>query len=126
MLNNLLVDCPKRILLSRAEENLCDGNLFDLEDDSTSLCVEFPAPKALLNLAAWQAYYGFDLHGAQARISASFNPETLELYLEVQGKIPQALPVSALHGEWDDLNPGPIKFEPGQNIYRFGVSKGLS
>ena len=88
VLNNLFVRCPQRILFSRTEENRSDGNLFDERDDATSLCIEHPEPQALLNLAAWREYYGYDTHGGQAAIVAEFDPETLQLSLEVSGDIP--------------------------------------
>jgi hypothetical protein len=118
VLNNLIVDCPKRILLSRAQDNVCDGNLYDQEDDPVSLCVEYPAPKALVNLAAWQKYFGFDQHGLQTRLSADFDPQELVLTLDVEGEVPPAVQVEAFLAEWAGQTPGPVKVERGRHTYR--------
>jgi hypothetical protein len=72
---NVFAGCAKRILLGRAEENMCDDNLFDAENDRGALCVYRPEPAAVLNLAAWRKYYGFDRRSRQAAIKASFDVE---------------------------------------------------
>jgi hypothetical protein len=119
VLNNLFFDCPKRILFARAADNQSDGNLFSKADDDVSLCVVYPSPESKLNLAAWQEYFGFDVHGAQLLMQASFDPEKLELTLEISGQIPQALPVEALHGEKAPGTPGPFTLQEGRQILKF-------
>jgi hypothetical protein len=118
VLNNIVVGCPQRVFFGRAADNLCDGNLYDKRDDSTSLCVATPEPRALLNLAAWQTYYGFDRHGGQARIEANFDPETLLLTLSVAGDIPPSILVPELPDQGEGLSPGPLALEPGRRVYR--------
>ena len=121
VLNNLFVQCPQRILFSRAEHNEADGNLYDARDDETSLCVEHPEPQALMNLAAWREYYGYDTHGGQAEIEAEFDPETLQLTLEVQGDAPSGVVVPAFHDGRAGAAPGPVELAPGKQTCRIRV-----
>ena len=118
VMNNLLVECPRRVFFGRSADNQCDGNLYDERDDLTSLCVAHPEPRALLNLEAWQAYYGFDLHGGQARIEADFDPETLLLTLSIAGDVPASAPVPELWTKGEGLSPGPLALEPGRRTYK--------
>jgi len=111
VLNNVFVRCPRRILLGRAEENTSDGNLFDVADDPTSFRIMSPEPKATLNLAAWQEYFGFDLHSSQAEIQAEFDPDRLELTWRIRGPLPQCQPVEALHERFPRPCPGPFDEE---------------
>jgi len=119
VMNNMIVDCPKRILLSQVADNVCDGNLFDERDDATSLCVEYPQPRALLDLEAWRTYYGYDMHGGQARIDAGFDPETGLLNLSIAGDVPRSLAVPGMYVEGERQSPGPLALEPGRRVYRF-------
>jgi len=118
VLNNVFVECPKRIMFSRVEDNQSDGNLFDRRDDTTSLCVEYPEPQALVNLSAWQRYYGLDENSRQAQIEADFDPETLKLTPKVDGEVPQCKPVAELHDEDIIVSPGPVNVKPGQQEYQ--------
>jgi hypothetical protein len=118
VMNNIVVDCRKRVFLGRAADNLCDGNLYDEHDDRTSLCIAHPEPRALLDLKAWQTYYGFDVHGGQARIEADFDPETLLLTLSIAGEVPTSVPVPDVYVEGEGLSPGPLALEPGRRVYR--------
>jgi hypothetical protein len=119
VLNNLFVCCPQRILFARAEDNASDGNLFEEDDDAVSLCIEHPEPRALLDLDAWQRYYGFDRHGGQAGIEASFDPQTLLLTLSITGAVPPSVEVSELYVKGAGLSPGPLDLEPGRRAYKF-------
>lgn len=105
VLNNIFVDCPKRILFSRAESNFSDGNLFDRKDDATSLTMQFPSPESRVNLAGWQEFYGFDQHGAQAEIAADFDVEALELKLTIEGDQPQPVEVPELGTKETKVGP---------------------
>jgi hypothetical protein len=118
VMNNIIVGCPRRVLFGRAADNLCDGNLYDERDDRTSLCIASPEPRALLNLEAWQTYYGFDLHGDQARIDADFDPETLLLTLSIAGEVPTSVAIPGLYVEGEGLSPGPLALEPGRRVYK--------
>jgi hypothetical protein len=123
VLNNVFVECPKRIMLSRVEDNQSDGNLFDQRDDTTSLCVEYPEPQALVNLSAWQEYYGLDKNSQHARIEADFDPESLTLTLMVDGEIPECKPVAELHNGDAVRSPGPVKIKPGRQEYQFHAGR---
>jgi hypothetical protein len=118
ILNNVFFKCPKRLLFSRREDNQSDGNLFDGRDDSTSLCVEYPQPPALLNLDAWQEYYGFDRNSRQTSIEAEFNPEALTLTLKVEGDMPTGTAVKELHADIQTHSPGPVNLKQGQREYQ--------
>jgi hypothetical protein len=110
-LNNVFCQCPKRILFARADDVVSDGNLFDAADDAVSLCIRSPEPQALLNLAAWQTYYGLDKNSTQAQIEADFDPEKLELTWKVDGAVPTVQPVEALHEKVPRSAPGPFSTE---------------
>jgi hypothetical protein len=117
LLNNLVVRAAGRILLSRTEENICEGNLYDTAGDATSFCVQYPAPQAVLDLAAWQEYYGFDRQGGQAEIRAEFNPEKLEVTLDIQGEILAGAAVPEI-GQPAGMTPGPFPLRSGKKTYR--------
>ena len=121
VLNNVLTGCPKRVLLSKAEDNQCNGNLYDDRDDYNSLCVQFPAPKARLNLESWQRNFGYDLQGGQVRVTAAFNPKEMTLELEIQGEIPPAVYVSCLHKQ--GTTPGPWPLKPGHQVFQIQAGK---
>ena len=118
VLNNIFVECPKRIMFSRVADNQSDGNLFDQRNDIISLCVQYPEPQALVNLAAWQEYYGLDKSSQHARMEADFDPETLTLTLMVDGEIPKCKPVVGLHTVDAAPSPGPLKIVAGQQEYQ--------
>ena len=118
ILNNVFVECPKRILFSLSEDNQSDGNLFDERNDSTSLCVESPAPSSILNLDAWQEYYGFDKNSRQAQLEADFNQETLVLTLTFEGDIPMCAAVEELHDDAHTRSPGPVDLKQSQEEYQ--------
>jgi hypothetical protein len=105
-------------MFSRTEDNQSDGNLFDQRNDVTSLCVEYPEPQALVNLSAWQTYYGLDRNSRNAQIEADFDPKSLTLTLIVDGEIPECKPVAELHDGDAIQSPGPVKIEPGRQQYQ--------
>jgi hypothetical protein len=126
-LNNMIDECRKRVLFQRVEENASDGNLFDWRGDGTSFCVAVPAPEVILNLAAWQEYYGFDVNSTQGGIEAEFDPETLELSCRFEGELPARQPVEAMHGAEAGMGPGPFTADQwretpsgGEGTRRFG------
>ena len=118
VLNNVFVECPKRILFARAADNVSDGNLFDERDARASLCIEFPEPKAMLNLSAWQEFYGLDPNGRQARIEADFDSETLVLILMVEGEMPACTPIEELYDDREGRSSGPVELEQGRRECR--------
>ena len=123
VLNNVFVECAKRIMFSRIEDNQSDGNLFDERNDRISLCIEYPDPQTLVDLSAWQQYYGLDKNGRQARIEANFDPETLVLTLMVDGEIPECKPVPEMHDGDAVRSPGPVKIETGQQEYQIRAGR---
>ncbi|MDQ1327035.1 MAG: hypothetical protein QG641_315, partial [Candidatus Poribacteria bacterium] len=116
VMNNIFVECPKRILFSRVEDNQSNGNLFDQRNDSVSLCIEYPEPQALVNISAWQRYYGLDKNSTQAKIEADFDPETLVLTMIVDGEMPDCKPMTELHDE-NAVSPGPVEIKSGRQEY---------
>ena len=88
VLRNVFVECPRRILFGRADENTSQGNLFDVRDDPGSLCIQYPEPSAVVDFEAWREYCGLDTEGSQARIEASFDPQALELTFRIEGEPP--------------------------------------
>lgn len=114
ILNNILVGCPDRILLSRVKGNACDGNLYDERDDFASFTIEYPKPDGIVHLKGWQEYYGFDLNAAQRKITATFDPETLALSVAVDGDLPTCVPVPELHEAETAASPGPYALDDGK------------
>jgi hypothetical protein len=117
VLNNVLVNCSKRILFARAEANRSDGNLFDSRRDAESFCVQYPAPQAVLDLGAWQAHYGFDRRGTQGAVNATFDPDRLEVTLCMTGDPPRGVEVPEI-GVPEGTTPGPFELKPGRNAYQ--------
>ena len=121
--NNVVYNTAKRVLISRAENNECDGNLYSCNtstDDGRSFLVQYPAPKAILNFSAWQEHYGWDKLGAQIPMTASFDPEKLILKIEVGEEVttlgqPENVPLGVL----DDVGIGPLSI--GENIFKLNA-----
>ncbi len=107
VLNNVFFECPKRIMFSRIADNQSDCNLFDQRNNDISLCAE--TTDNLLDLSAWQRFYGLDKNSMQTVIEANFDPETLEFNCKYEGEIPKCLPVPELYG-FGSESPGP--YEP--------------
>ena len=125
VLNNIFVACPKRILLSRVGDNVSDGNLFDARDDAESFLVEHPGPHAVLDLEAWQEYYGLDRASTQARVEADFDGRRLVLTLEVEREMPSCAPVPELGLEEAPASPGPFDLKPGRQVYELPPKKAI-
>jgi len=113
VLNNIFIECPKRILFGRHADNSSDGNLFDIANGAASLCIRYPDPEVLVNLEGWAEYYGLDTHAAQAKMDAEFCPESLELTFEADGEMPECQVVEAMQDE-PGLPPGPFGQEQWQ------------
>ena len=109
--NNLLVATPKRVVLGMTRENACDGNVYDARNDNASLCIESPAPKVSVDLAAWRDFFGYDGAGAQVPLEGRFDAASLQLQLAVQGDLPRPVEVQALHGDPDYPLAGPLSQE---------------
>lgn len=123
VLNNVIYNAAKRVLISRKENNECDGNLYScrgMQDDARSFLIQYPGPEAVLNLSAWQEHYGFDQHGGRANFEAEFDRDNLTLTLQVNEEItclglPEKLPVGVL----DDVGIGPMMI--GKNVYKLNA-----
>ncbi|MBN2047038.1 MAG: right-handed parallel beta-helix repeat-containing protein, partial [Anaerolineaceae bacterium] len=118
--NNLLFHCRKRVLLSRMEDNRCDGNVYDQDGDAKSFCVQYPAPEMVLDFDAWQEHCGMDEHGAQAALTVEFDPDTLEVIIDLPGKPPAAQRVPAVQSPAEPT-PGPFVLLAGRNVYRMNA-----
>jgi hypothetical protein len=59
-------------------------------------------------------------------MTASFDPDTLELTLDITGAIPQAVPVAELHEEVTTNTPGPFELKPGRQVVKLqaGIKTG--
>jgi len=123
VLNNILAATPKRILFSRREENVADGNLYDAADDWTSFCLEYPSPRTLVTLAAWQGYLGFDRGSTQGKVAVQFDPDTLELEVAVEGDLPTCVPVRELY-DAQSACPGPFELQGGRCRLRVAAGSG--
>lgn len=123
VLNNILAGTPKRILFSRRDENVADGNLYDAADDWTSFCLEYPSPRTLVTLAAWQEYLGFDRGSTQGTVKVQFDPDTLELQVEVEGDLPTCVPVRELY-DAQSASPGPFDLQDGRCRLRVAAGSG--
>jgi hypothetical protein len=121
VLNNVFVECPKCVLFGRAADNASDGNLFDARHDAVSLCIRYPEPEAILNLSAWEEYYGLDMHSARAHIEAAFDPDALQLTWGVHGDLPSIQPVEAMHEPTAPVPPGPFDPHPWRKNHGRGT-----
>ena len=103
---NIFFKCPKRILLGRTEENVCDCNIFDGTSDSRGFVVSFPEPKSIQNLRGWREFHSFDRKSVVADIEADFDPETLVLTVSCAGQIevPGSSP-AVFAGRWAASGP---------------------
>jgi len=108
ILNNVFVDCRKRLRLARWGDNISDGNLFDAAFDSASFGIRYLDPEPTVDLAAWQQFFGLDTHSTQARMEADFDPETLVLTWTVAGTVPVCQPVPAMPDR-AARSPGPFR-----------------
>ena len=124
IVNNVFCRCAKRVLLGRAEENVCDGNIYDREGDRGSLCIYRPEPRAVLNLAAWQEYYFLDKHSIQASVSASFDPESgvLTWQIDKEALVAEA-PVRWPAQRDAPGAPGPFSPQAWQSALKTGSGK---
>jgi hypothetical protein len=107
VLNNVFVRCPKRVLLARAEDNFCDGNVYDARDARASFCIEHPAPPARLDFPAWREYYGYDAGGSEQKLDAVVDVDAGRVTLTMRRS--PAVPVPGLGdraapcaGPWSD------------------------
>jgi len=94
-----------------ATDNRSDDNFFDARNDACAFAVTHPSPEALLNLAAWQEYYGQDRASRQGQIEAEFDPETLVLRVTVTDPPPGVGPFplrAGTHQQVVSAGPGKV------------------
>lgn len=114
--NNLLIDTPKRVVLGKTEENVCDGNVYDAANNNASLSIQSPAPQTHLDLQAWQEFNGYDVAGAQLKMSGRLDPETLEVTLQIDGPLPDPVDVRMDLGGADYAAAGPFDAQQIQKL----------
>jgi hypothetical protein len=117
--NNILVNCPERVILSRAEDNRCDGNVYDDGSDALAYCIEFPEPRAAVNLEAWQHFLGFDREACVSRLRVELDADSRELTVELPQALPLRDPVPVPADTPARRVPaGPMPFAVGRHAYR--------
>jgi hypothetical protein len=114
VVNNIFVGTPLRIYLAKKNENLIDGNLYDVRNDQGGpFLLNYPQPANWQNLAGWQEFFGFDLHSTQASITSDFDVETCTMNISIEGKLPVTQSLNnIMNGKITSQFPGP--FNPDQ------------
>lgn len=81
------------------DKNDADGNIYGLAGGPMAaffmqpyLRVKFPEPQEWDNLTSWREQHNWDMNGATANITATLDPDTLELTMSVKGDV-KALPL---------------------------------
>ncbi len=94
-------------------KNDADGNVYPNPEGQGPfrfgqpiLRVKFPEPPEWDNLSSWREQRGWDVNGAMADISASLDPDTLELNFSVKGDVK---PLPAFKGIDSDFFGRPVK-----------------
>lgn len=129
VLNNIFYRCGKAIDFSNAD-NSAEGNLYtndwgEVTDENQPVgrglnWVSGPGAPSILDLDAWQRFFGFDMHGAYADMSIEVDLDALTIAWSVKGDLPRA-PVDP-HFKHDLLGkaaegsrlPGPLLQVPQQ------------
>lgn len=79
---NIFSDCRKHGVEFPNVHHFADHNIYS-KMPAGYLKIKNPAPELLLNLKAWQDYYGWDLNGKRIdELEFSFDPENLTLTFE--------------------------------------------
>lgn len=76
--NNIFYDCRDAAIRYESPENESDGNLFARMPNGY-LRIHYPLPMKLLNLNAWQEFYGFDTCGAEAKFDITVDVENYRM-----------------------------------------------
>ncbi len=98
VLNNIFYRCGKAIDFPH-RENAAEGNLYtkdwgEVRDETQAVgrglnWISGPGPALLLDLEAWQKYFGFDKNGAYADMSIEVDLDALTMTWSVPGETPQ-------------------------------------
>ena len=121
--SNIFYRCGKSIDFPNPD-NIADWNLYTpdwgaVTDENQAVgrglnWVSLPGAPSILDLEAWQKYFGFDKHGGYAEMYLDVDLDEMTLTWSVTGELPQAPTESyfkrdllgALAGE--NRNPGPL------------------
>ena len=88
------------------------------------LRVKFPEPAEWHNLESWREEYGWDKNGALAAITATIDPDKLELTLSVKGDVKRQPAYKGIdtdffgHPVSGDRLPGPFADLPADSTTR--------
>ena len=113
-----------RVEFGRREENVSDGNLYAVEDDSGSFHLHYPEPGCCQDLSSWQRFFGLDLHSTQATVRAAFDPDSLMLTLSCEGPLPECRQLESLEGQLTHPEPGPLEADAWERSRRGPVAVG--
>ena len=108
VINNIVIACSQRVAFGRREENVSDGNLYAVEDDSNSFHIQYPEPGCYQDLASWQRYFGLDTRSLQTCLQADFDPEALQLTISGHDLAPDCVESDLLGGQLTHAAPGPL------------------
>ena len=76
--NNIFYDCRDAAIRFEDEHNSTDGNVFAMMPPGY-LRLRYPLPEKLLNLQAWQDFYGYDKASVEAQFEIELDEETYML-----------------------------------------------
>jgi hypothetical protein len=89
--DNVFVKIGRSAIEFNNARNEADGNLYPAPagpfGGAPYLRVKFPEPAEWHNLESWREEYGWDKNGGLAAITATMDPDTLELTLSVKGDV---------------------------------------
>jgi hypothetical protein len=108
--------------------NEADGNLYPAASSpfggAPYLRVKFPEPAEWHNLESWREEYGWDKNGALAAITATIDPDKLELTLSVKGDVKRQPAYKGIDADFfghpvsGDRLPGPFADLPADSTTR--------
>jgi Right handed beta helix region len=122
-LGNIFYRCGKAIDFPNPD-NIADWNLYTpdwggVTDENQAVgrglnWVSLPGSPSILDLQAWQKYFGFDKHGAYADMHVDVDLDAMTLTWSVTGELPQAPTESHFKRDLlgdvagESRNPGPL------------------
>ena len=99
VLNNIFYRCGKAIDFPNPE-NTADGNLYtpdwgEVTEETQTVgrglnWLSGPGTPSIVDLEAWQKFFGFDKHGAYADMNIEIDLDTLTMTWSVKGELPQS------------------------------------
>jgi hypothetical protein len=116
--NNVFFKIGRSAIEFTNARNDADGNVYPAAASpfggSSYLRVKFPEPAEWHNLESWREEHGWDKNGALAAITATMDPDKLELTLSVKGDVKRAPAFKGIdtdffgHPVTGDRMPGPF------------------